>query len=61
MEDLAIIITLDHLGSFRKHFGNTKEKNKNAINQPRSLCIGKPVLSACSLGWYLRPWAQFFL
>ena len=36
MEDIAIITALNHSGSFRKNFVESKGKNKNVIHQPRS-------------------------
>ena len=59
MEDLAIFITLNHLGSFRMHLIKFKKK-KNVIYRLRV----SPYMKNCDLGLEnaalgLQPWAAF--
>ena len=59
--NLALITALKCSGLLHA-FHCVVEKNKKVIHQSRSVRIGKncALCLACGLGWYPRPWAQFF-
>ena len=58
MENLTVIIALNHYGSFWKHFAEFKEKH-TVLHQPRPVRIGKNC-ALCPKYWCSRPWAQSY-